>query len=117
MQDGLHGPAYAAKQDDLQAKIVSTHAQFVQHDQILSILETEILPRATQAFDLSVEAYRTGRVEFEQLIDTYRTLLNYRINYHRRKALREQALATLERTVGSTVTAVPLQASVPPTQR
>jgi len=109
--------AYAAKKDDIQAEIIATHAKFSEHDQILSILEKEILPRAGQAFDLSVEAYRTGRVEFEQLIDTYRTLLNYRIDYHRREALRGQAMATLERAVGSAVTAAPLQAGVTPTKR
>ena len=63
--------------------------------------------------DLSIEAYRTGRVSFEQLIDTYRTLLNYRIDYHRRLALREQAIASLERAVGSAVTAMPAHPNGP----
>jgi hypothetical protein len=41
------------------------------------------------------------------VIDTYRTLLKYRIDYHKRMALREQAVASLERAVGCAVTAGP----------
>ena len=105
--------SYAAAEDNIQAEVQSIHAQYREQDQILTILESEILTRAGQALDLSIEAYRTGRVSFEQLIDTYRTLLNYRIDYHRRLALREQAIASLERAVGSAVTAMPAHPNGP----
>ena len=105
--------SYAAAEDNLQAEVQSIYAQYREQDQILTILESEILTRAGQALDLSIEAYRTGRVSFEQLIDAYRTLLNYRIDYHRRLALREQAIASLERAVGSAVTAAPAHPNGP----
>lgn len=96
---------YAAACDQFRADVQSLYAQFAEHHQVLAILETEIVPRAQQTFDLSVEAYRTGRADFQQLIDVYRTLLTYRIDAHKRLAMREQAVAALERAVGCALTA------------
>jgi outer membrane protein TolC len=95
---------YALTRDELRTEVQSLYAQFLEHDQVLEILDREILPRAGQALDLSIEAYRTGQVAFEQLIDTYRTLLEYRIDHRRRQAMREQAVAALERAVGCVIT-------------
>ena len=77
--------------------------QFQQQQQTLAILESEILPQADRTLELTTESYRTGRQDFQQLIDTYRTLLEYRVNYHKRVAMREQAVASLERAVGCAI--------------
>ena len=100
---------YAAARDRLGTEVRTLHAQFTEQDQILSVLESDILPRAVQTLDLSIEAYRLGRMQFQQLIDVYRTLLDYRIDFHRRAALRGQAIASLQRAVGCAVTAEPLE--------
>ena len=97
---------YAAARDQLLAEVQTLYAQFVEHDQVLAILDSEILPRAGRTLDLSIEAYRDRGLEFQQLIDTYRTLLDYRIDHHKRVAMREQAIASLERAVGCAITAV-----------
>ena len=96
---------YAAARDQFQAEIQTLHAQFREHHRALKILETQIVPRAHEAFSLTMEAYRAGRAEFQQLMDAYRTLLRYRIDQHRRVAMSEQALASLERAVGCAATA------------
>ena len=101
---------HAAARDRFQAEVLALYSQFREHDRILAILESEIVPRAGQTLELSTEAYRTGRVGFQQLIDAYRTLLNYRIDYHQRKAAREQAIASLERAVGCAATSWPTAA-------
>lgn len=95
---------YAADRDRLQAEVEALYALFEAQDRVLKILEAELLPPADQTLQLSVESYRTGTLEFQQLIDSYRTLLSYRIDYHKRKALREQAIASLERVVGCAIT-------------
>lgn len=97
---------YATTQDRFRAEVYALHAQFSEHDQVLEILQQEIVPRSTEAFELVTAAYQTGRAEFQQLLDTYRTLLQYRIDLHRRESLREQAVASLERAVGGVVTSV-----------
>lgn len=91
---------YAASQDRFQTEILSLYAQFQEQDRIITILESRILQPAEQALELSTELYRTGKIEYEQLIDTFRTLLDFRVDYYRRFAQREQAIASLERAVG-----------------
>ena len=91
---------YAASRDAVEAELHSLYAEFEEHRRVLDILD-EILPRADETLELSVEAYRVGQIGFQQLIENYRTLLDFRIERHQRLAQREQALATLERTVGA----------------
>lgn len=105
---------YAAARDEVRSEVQVLYAQFIEQHKILAILEKEILPRAGQALDLTIEAYRTGTQEFQQLIDSYRTLLDYRIDYHKREAMREQAIASLERAVGCAITAGPIETEIAP---
>lgn len=98
---------FAAQKDQFHAEVQSLHAQFTEHDQVLAILQEQVVPRSVQAFELVTEAYRAGRADFQQLLDTYRTLLQYRIDLSRREAIRQQVLASLERAVGAAVTAPP----------
>lgn len=95
---------YAARVDQIRSEIQALYAQFQQHHQVLTILESEILPLADRTLELTMESYRTGAQDFQQLIDSYRTLLDFRIDYHKRVALREKAIASLERAVGCAVT-------------
>jgi cobalt-zinc-cadmium efflux system outer membrane protein len=96
---------YAATLDQVRAEVQALYAQFVQHDRVLEILEAEIVPRAEQTLELSIEAYRVGKLEFQQMIDSYEDLLMDRIETYRREALRQQVVASLERAVGGAVTA------------
>jgi len=105
---------YAATRDQVQSEIETLYAQFQEQQQVLGILESEILPRAEQGLGLTMESYRTGTRDFQQLIDTYRTLLDYRIDFHKRVAMREQAIASLERAVGCAVTGGPTQRDAHP---
>jgi cobalt-zinc-cadmium efflux system outer membrane protein len=98
---------YAAALDEVRREVVELYAQFSKHHQVLEILSAEIVPRAEQTLDLSITAYDVGKLPFEQLIRNYRDLLDYRIDLHKREALREQAIASLERAVGCAVTAWP----------
>lgn len=95
---------YDAVRDRFQVEIETLHAQFREHHRTLQILESDIVPRAEETLKLAVESYRAGRADFQQLMDVYRSLLRYRVDLHRHVALREQALASLERAVGCAVT-------------
>jgi len=100
---------YAATLDQVRAEVQALYAQFVRHDRVLEILESEIVPRAEQTLELSIEAYRVGKLEFQQLIDAYEDLLKDRVERYRREALRQQVVASLERAVGGAVTAWPVE--------
>lgn len=106
---------YIAARDRFHTEVQTLYAKFREHHRTLTILEKEIVPRAEQTLTLILEAYRTGRVEFQQLMDVYRSLVRYRIDLHRRIALREQALASLEKTVGCAITS-PSDPIVPPAE-
>ena len=95
---------YTLARDQFQTEIQTLYAQFREHHETLRILETEVVPRAEEALKLTMEAYRAGRADFEQLMDVYRTLLRYRVDVHRQAALREQTVASLERAVGTAMT-------------
>lgn len=105
---------YAAAVDQFHAEVQALHAQFLEQDQVLGILESEILPWAEEILEVLTEKYRVGEIAFQQLIDTYRTLLNYRIDLDKREAMREQVVASLERAVGCAVTAWPAQSANQP---
>jgi outer membrane protein TolC len=102
---------YAATRDAIQAEVESLHAQFQAHHEVLQILATQIIPDAERTLELSIAKYSVGIFEFQQLIANYKALLGYRIDYHQRQALRQQTIASLERAVGTTVTASTLQTS------
>jgi outer membrane protein TolC len=94
---------YAAERDRVQAEVGTLHARFREHDRMLRIVQSEILPMTEEMLALALEAYRTGRMTFQQWIDAYRTLLSQKIELHRHVAAREQAIASLERTVGCAI--------------
>ncbi len=94
---------YEATRDTLRAQVEQLHAQAIGHDRVLRILSEDIIRKAEQTFDLSIEAYRVDRIEFQQLIDNYENLLRFRVAHYLRTVRREQAIAQLERAVGCAV--------------
>ncbi len=94
---------YDATRDTLRAQVEQLYAQAVEHDRVLRILNDEIIRKAQQAFDISIEAYRVDRIGFQQLIDNYENLLRFRVDRYLRITRREQAIAQLERAVGCAV--------------
>ncbi len=66
-----------------------------------ALLRTTILPQSDQTLQVSRVAYQTDRVEFQALIDNERTLLDSQLDYFRSLSAFSQALADLERAVGT----------------
>jgi outer membrane protein TolC len=91
---------------------------------LLDLFRTDIIPKADQTLEVSASAYRTGDVDFLQLIDNWRQLLRFQLAYQRLEAQLRQTVASLERVVGGfaayeAVTGVPpglpgLEDPVPP---
>ena len=66
-----------------------------------ALLRTTIVPQSHQTLEVSRVGYQTDRVEFQALIDNERVLLDARLDYFRALSDFTQALADLERAVGS----------------
>jgi outer membrane protein TolC len=70
-------------------------------EQRAALLRTTILPQSHQTLDVSRAAYQTDRVDFLALIENQRTLLDAELAYFRALSDRAQALADLERALGT----------------
>jgi outer membrane protein TolC len=68
------------------------------------LLRTTILPQSRHTVDVSRIAYQTSRVEFLEMLDSARTLLDAQLEYERAVSELQQALADLERAIGTELT-------------
>ncbi|MBI2185691.1 MAG: TolC family protein [Acidobacteria bacterium] len=66
-----------------------------------ALLRTSIVPQSEQTLEVSRIAYQTDRVDFLALIDNQRVLLDAQLAYYRAVSDLEQAMADLERAVGT----------------
>ncbi len=64
------------------------------------LLRDAIIPRARQTVEISEREYQAGKLDFLTLIDNWRTLLEFHLQYHMSLASLEQNFAELERLAG-----------------
>jgi len=91
---------YDSLRDGTLEEVTDLFAQARSEEDLLLLFREDILPKARQTLEVSNQAYNVGEVDFLQLIDNWRQLLRYEINYHRLEASLRQTLAELERVVG-----------------
>ena len=75
------------------------HAQSAQDR--AALLRTTILPQSQQSLEVSRIAYQTDRVDFQAVLDAERMLLDAQLGYVRALSEFDQAVADLERAVGT----------------
>lgn len=92
--------SYDALRDSTLGDVTDLFAQAQSQQDLLTLFEEDILPKARQTLEVSSRSYNVGEVDFLQLIDNWRQLLRYEINYRRLEANLRQTLAELERVVG-----------------
>ncbi len=80
-------------------------------EQRAALLRTTLLPQSQQTLEVSRVAYQNDRVEFLALLDNERTLLNAQLDYYRALSDFDQALADLERAVGTEISPDMLRAA------
>ncbi len=91
---------YDSLRDGTLEEVTDLFAQARSQEDMLLLFHDDILPKARQTLEVSNQAYNVGEVDFLQLIDNWRQLLRYEINYRRLEASLRQTLAELERVVG-----------------
>lgn len=105
---------YDVLRDRTLEEVADLFAQARSQEDLLLLFREDILPKARQTLEVSNQAYNVGEVDFLQLIDNWRQLLRYEINYHRLEASLRQTVAELERVVGGFVETVPELIPTPP---
>lgn len=94
------------RQVESETKILSS--KVITLSKLLKIYETALIPQSTSALNSSRAAYSAGRVGFQELLDAERSLYSVRIDYFRNLAKYVEALASLERTIGTAVSDLPI---------
>ncbi len=104
---------YDSLRDGTLEEVTDLFAQAHSQEEMLLLFREDILPKAHQTLEVSNQAYNVGEVDFLQLIDNWRQLLRYEVNYYRLEASLRQTLAELERVVGGFIGQVPETISAP----
>jgi outer membrane protein TolC len=66
----------------------------------VELYRNTILPQAEQVLQATIAGYQTGQTDFLMLLDSYRMLQMFKLEYHEAEAIYEMSLAELERAVG-----------------
>jgi outer membrane protein TolC len=75
-------------------------ARVESQQRLVVLLRDAIIPDAKRTVDASVNAYQSGKVDFLTLIDNWRRLLEFELQYQRSLAQLERDMADLEQAVG-----------------
>ena len=69
-------------------------------DRLIRLYKEAVIPQASTALESSLAAYRVGNLDFLSIINNWSILLNFQLEYYNQLAIREAALAGLERLTG-----------------
>ena len=94
---------YDSLRDGTLEQVTDLFAQIQSQEDLLTLVREDILPKARLTLEVSRGAYNVGEIDFLQLIDNWRQLLRYEVNYHRLEASLRQTLAELERVIGKMI--------------
>ncbi len=72
-------------------------------EQLIGVYQNGVLPQAEQSLEAARISYQAGRVDFLNLIDSERTLLDLRLEYFGALVQFWRSVAELERTVGAEI--------------
>jgi outer membrane protein TolC len=93
-----------AVENALRLAVQQAYVRVKSAEQRTALLRTTIVPQSQQTLEVSRVAYQTDRVDFLAIIDNERVRLDAQLDYYRALSDLEQALADLERTVGTEIT-------------
>lgn len=93
-----------AVENQLRLAVQQAYVRVKTAERRAALLRTTVVPQSEQALEVSRIAYQTDRVDFLAMIDNERVRLDAQLNYYRALSDLEQALAELERSIGTDIT-------------
>ncbi len=69
-------------------------------DRLMRLYKEAVIPQASLVLESSLSGYRVGNLDFLSIINNWSVLLNFHLEYYSQLAMRETALAELERLTG-----------------
>lgn len=90
-------------ENNLSAKIKMVYFKIKDSERQIKLYKDALVPKAEQSLKASETAYSGGKVDFLNLIDSQRMLLNFQLSYYKSIRDYEQRLAELEMMVGESL--------------
>lgn len=90
-----------------ESMVYSLKSKVITLSKLLDIYETALIPQVTSTLTSSRSAYSAGKVGFQELLDSERTLYSTRIEYYENFSKFIEALTGLEREAGVSVSSLP----------
>lgn len=91
---------FRSAQAAAKADIKSSFTKVQTSRRLVDLYKTSVLPQAEQSVKVTESAYQADRVDFLNLLDSQRALLEFRLEYYQTLAQYGQHMAELERRAG-----------------
>lgn len=91
---------HRAIRNDVLFQIKDLFVKVVTAQRTVSLFENSILPQSEQTFKASISGYQTNKVDFLSMIDNWRNLLDFQLEYYKDLVNFEKSFAELEWAVG-----------------
>jgi outer membrane protein TolC len=91
---------YKDKENEVLLEVKEYFSEVLAHQKLIELYKTAYLPQAEQALKSSMTGYEADQVDFLNLLDGQRMLLEFKLDSYRALIDYEVALAGLERSVG-----------------
>ena len=88
---------YDAMRDETLQQVKALFVEARAQQELLQLFQQDILPKAEQTLEVSLQAYQTGETDFLQLLDNRQQVLKYQLAYERLAAQLRSSIAKLER--------------------
>src|SRR3989338_2935341 len=95
---------YLAVKNAVLSEVKDTWTKTINARSTTTIYSDSVIPLAEQSLKAALAEYETDKIDFLTLLDSERTLLSARIQYHMAAVEFETGLAELERAVGTSLT-------------
>ncbi|MFH1784562.1 MAG: TolC family protein [bacterium] len=92
--------SYRDTQNSVLSEVNDVYFKLNTDKEQISLYETLLIPQTEHAFQAAKSAYENGKVDFLNLLDSERALLNTRLLYYRTIADYHKSIAAMERMVG-----------------
>lgn len=92
--------AYRQKENDVLLEVKEFHSEAEADAKLLELYKTAYLPQAEQTLKASLTGYEANQVDFLNVLDSSRMVLEFKLDYYNVLVEFEAAQAELERAVG-----------------
>ena len=91
---------YDSLRDQTMQEVKDLFSQATSQQELLRLFSDDIIPKAQQTLEQSIQSYQVGEVDFLQMIDNWRQLLRFHVGEKQLEAQLRQSVASLARAVG-----------------